>query len=160
MIYVGIDPGKNGGIAWVDTIGIAGALTMPQTVADVWTQIKLLQWPNDPERFSPSKVFVLMEKQHAFPGQGAQSGFTFAVGYGVLLGCLAAAKLPHDLVPPQRWQKVFGLPSLKKAGTITVKKNAHKAVAQRLFPGLKVTHATADALLIAAYCRMTYGEKK
>jgi hypothetical protein len=30
-------------------------------------------------------------------------------------------------------------------------KNVSKAAAQRLFPGMKITHATADALLIAYY---------
>jgi hypothetical protein len=33
------------------------------------------------------------------------------------------------------------------------KKQRNKAKAEELFPGQRITHATADALLIAEYCR-------
>jgi hypothetical protein len=49
-----------------------------------------------------------------------------------------------------------GLAALK-AGT-TEKKNANKAVAQELYPSVNVTHAIADALLLAEVAIQRYGE--
>jgi hypothetical protein len=65
---------------------------------------------------------------------------------------LIASGVPFEAVTPGKWQKEFGLLA-KKGETKTAKKNRHKARAQELFPDLKITHATADALLIAEYGR-------
>jgi hypothetical protein len=55
-------------------------------------------------------------------------------------------KIPFEEVSPVKWQKVMGC--LSKGD-----KNVTKAAAQRLFPDIKITHAIADALLIAEYGR-------
>jgi len=58
------------------------------------------------------------------------------------------AEIPFTYVRPQVWQK--GLSGLK--GLVSSKrKGALKNHAKRLFPKLKVTLATADALLILNY---------
>jgi hypothetical protein len=44
-----------------------------------------------------------------------------------------------------------------KGETRTAKKNRHKDLAQRLFPKVKVTHAIADALLLAEWLRRREG---
>ena len=59
---------------------------------------------------------------------------------------LTAAGIPFERVRPQQWQKSLGC--LTKGD-----KNVTKRKAQELFPMMKVTHATADALLIAEYGR-------
>lgn len=38
--------------------------------------------------------------------------------------------------------------------------NVTKAKAQELFPKEKVTHATADALLLATYCKRTHDPER
>ncbi len=66
---------------------------------------------------------------------------------------LIASRIPFEEVTPQKWQKTL---SCLSRGD----KNITKAKAQQLFPGLRVTHATADALLIAEYARRhARGEK-
>jgi hypothetical protein len=57
---------------------------------------------------------------------------------------LTAAAIPFTRVRPQVWQKELGC--LTKGD-----KNISKRKAQELFPSMKVTHATADSLLIATY---------
>jgi hypothetical protein len=59
---------------------------------------------------------------------------------------LVAAGLPFELVSPAMWQRAMGCLS---GGD----KNVTKRKAQELFPDLYITHATADALLIAEYGR-------
>lgn len=72
------------------------------------------------------------------------------------MACLAAG-LRVEYVSPQKWQRALGL--LSKGRGLgqgdTAKKNRNKAKAQELFPGVKVTHAIADALLLAEYGRRT-----
>ena len=77
---------------------------------------------------------------------GVKSAFTFGQGFGHIEMALTAAGIPFERVSPQKWQKAMGC--LTKGD-----KNVSKRRAQELFPHLKVTHATADALLIAAYGR-------
>jgi crossover junction endodeoxyribonuclease RuvC len=83
------------------------------------------------------------------PGQGVTSTFTFGEGFGKLQMALCAAKIPYQFITPLKWQKFLGC--MTKGD-----KNVSKAAAQRLFPDIKVTHAIADALLIAEYNRRTY----
>ena len=78
------------------------------------------------------------------PKQGVASVWTFAQNYGTLLGILAALKITRYHVTPYIWQKT--LQCLSKGD-----KNITKRRAQELFPDIKITHATADALLIGKY---------
>ena len=138
MIYIGIDPGASGGIAvYEDGHGMV-ATKMPETEADI--ALEFQSW----KLMGPSKAII--EKVHAMPGQGVTSMFSFGKNYGFLRGCLISLGIPFDEVTPQTWQKALGC--LTKGD-----KNVSKAKAQQLFPGIKVTHAIADSLLIAEYLR-------
>ena len=153
MIYIGIDPGKNGGIAWMHGkhIEIAAdnrAVKMPQTEQDLWQAIAKLE---------DTGCRAIIEKVSARPDQGVSSMFRFGQSYGSLRMALIAAGIPFDEVTPQKWQKELGLIRTNKNESNTDKKNRHKAKAQQLFPEMKVTHAIADALLIAEYCRRVHG---
>lgn len=148
MRWIGIDPGASGGIAWVDGYGRWEARPMPKTERDIWLLVFGLGMEEE--------KFALIEKVGAFPGQGVVSSFNFGGSYFGLRMALTAADIPWELVTPQRWQKEFSLIFPKSKGlSLTQKKNLHKAKAQQLFPGGQITHATADALLIAEYARRT-----
>ncbi len=143
MKGLGIDPGKSGGVAVVGD-GFAEAAKLAATERDTWDQIRMA---------AGSCEFAYIEKVHAFPGQGVSSTFKFGQSYGFLRACLIGAGIPFEAVTPQKWQR--SLSCLTKGD-----KNITKAKAQELFPffrtfagGLKITHATADALLIAEYGR-------
>jgi len=66
--------------------------------------------------------------------------------YGTLKGILTALHIPFELIRPVDWQRALGC--MTKGD-----KNISKTKAQQLFPDIKVTHAKADALLIAEHCR-------
>ena len=151
--FVGIDPGQSGGLVWLNGSGeVLHCTKMPATEADVW------EWFDWVCRDGyHDKTRAVIEKVHAMPKQGVSSTFKFGVGYGGLRMALIAAGLPFDQVTPQAWIKALGIPKKKPTETGTQWKNRLKAQAQQLFPQEKVTLATADALLIAEYCRRTYG---
>ncbi len=138
MNYIGIDPGLSGGIAILREDGsVFHTLKMPTTEKDLV------------EYFLSDGEFVAcacLERVSASPQMGVTSAFTFGKGYGGLRMALTAAQIPFDEVSPQRWQKA--MQCLTRGD-----KNISKRRAQELFPHEKVTHAVADSLLIAEYCR-------
>jgi hypothetical protein len=64
--------------------------------------------------------------------------------------------IPFEEVSPQTWQKQMGIRPRAKTESKNDHKNKLLAAAQRLFPGPRITKATADALLLAEYLRREY----
>lgn len=156
-IYLGIDPGASGGLAEIGAVTHDGdrIVSMPKTEGDVWS------WFDGWKHIAPDSVakpFAIIEQQIPrptfFKGHASilKSTCLLYGSYMQLRGMLLAARIPFEAVIPQTWQKAFGL--VKKKGESPTKwKNRLKAKAQQLFPSEKVTLATADALLIAEFCR-------
>jgi Holliday junction resolvasome RuvABC endonuclease subunit len=142
MITIGIDPGKSGGIAWIDETGKACVEKMPDTLKDLWELIDTIR--GGYYRICNEGCKAYIEQVSSSPQMGVVSAFTFGNGYGHLEMALTAAGIPFERVRPQAWQKAMGCMSKGN-------KNVTKRKAQELFPQIKVTHATADALLIATY---------
>lgn len=143
MNFIGIDPGMSGGVVILigDWIEPAVYPFKNMTEMDMHMIIKAYA-------VTPDKAHAMLERVGAFPGQGVASTWKFGQHYGFLRGILTAQAIPFELVGPQKWQTAMGC--LTKGD-----KNISKAAAQRLFPAVKMTHAIADALLIAEYCRRT-----
>lgn len=146
MFYMGIDPGKSGGLALirVDSFDLEFIRVCPYSdseLIDMTFEIK----------DEPCKV--VLEKVGAMPGQGVTSMFSFGQSFGFIRGVLEAYGIPYELVPPQKWKKEF---------SVTKDKNTSVNAAKRLFPavGLKRTDrctkdhdGMAEALLMAEYAR-------
>ncbi len=140
MIYIGIDPGKNGALAII--------------YGDV---ITLRTFDEQEYIASLSAVsrnaFCVLERVGAMPGQGVTSMFNFGKNYGFIQGLLAAYFIPFELVTPQKWKKTFG---------VTGDKNSSISVCKRLFPDVDLRRTEkckkdhdgkAEALLLAEYAR-------
>jgi len=98
-------------------------------------------------------AFLLIEKVSAMPKQGVSSTFKFGFNAGLLTGLIVTLTVAYEEVRPTKWQAPFSLMKGKDVTSVQ-KKNSHKRRAQDLFPAIaKITHMTADALLIAEYCR-------
>jgi crossover junction endodeoxyribonuclease RuvC len=143
-MIIGIDPGGSGGIAWHDGER-ARVVKMPATLQDLWELMNNIRQDSFREG-SWAKTTAYLEQVHSMPGQGVASSFKFGNGFGHLEMALTAAGIPFVRVSPQKWQGALGC---RTGGD----KNVSKARAQELFPDLKPTHATADALLIMEYGR-------
>lgn len=150
MWVMGIDPGKSGAIALID----------PET-RDVMllkldnTDHDIAEFISDCKGMGCSVVY--QEKISAAPHysknkdekfrRGSMGNSKLSDNAGFLRGATTALKLRQEFVPAGVWQRSLGC--LSKGD-----KNVTKAKAQQLFPDIKITHATADALLIAEYgCR-------
>ncbi len=161
---IAIDPGKSkGGIAYWDLARHGPtAMKMPATERDLWNLMYDLaaEWEGsyDPSADRPTAI---IERLGAMPrdkvtGKAKQSPgsmFKQGVNYGLLRMALIGNNIPFTEVLPVVWQRSMGLVRSGANETPTQKKNRHKQMAQQLFPDLKVTHATADALLLCEYLR-------
>lgn len=155
-IYVGIDPGANGGFAFIPHGDPPSAfpLTLPSLVGFLRTFGADLE----PVR---RDIHVGVELVHAMPGQGVTSMFSFGQRYGEVLGVLAAFGITPTLVPPQVWQAVM-FKEMGADGVQLTTKQKSIMVARACFPSVDLTppgkrtfhDGMADALCIAEYMRL------
>ena len=148
-IYIGIDPGSNGGIAVSDMLeGELEVIKMPPTFPDIYNTLK--------EKMKDGRecVAVLEDVGQGIPGQSSASTAKFARHIGNLEMALYALGIRTELVKPQKWMKTYSNTIGSSRGKTKGQwKNALKGEAQRLFPFEKVTMWNADALLILEYAR-------
>lgn len=140
--FLGVDPGSSGSIAVLDVNGdIVDCCALKNTDGDVTEFVRTVT-----ER---ATCVATLESVHSMPRQGVKSTFTFGANYGFVRGVLTAFAVPVTLVSPAKWQ---GEMQCKSGGD----KNVTKAAAQRIWTSFRITHANADALLIAEYGRRIY----
>ena len=144
---LGIDPGVNGGLAVID--GSARPIHVQAFNPDMTrTELKrrILQAISALRALNGNRVWL--EKVGYRPTDGGQGAFTFGRVYGMLeMGVLMCDIELHD-VTPLVWQAEL---ECLTAGN----KNVSKRKAMDLFGAYlpKITHAIADALLLAEYGR-------
>ena len=143
---IGIDTGKNGGIAWSTALGDKSA-RMPETLGDLRNLVFNILLENQ-FFMGESRVTCYIESPPKFvkaiPGSAV---FVMAQNFGRIEGIFAGFQVPVVTVTPQAWQKAHGL-GTRGDMTTTEWKNKLKSRAQSLYPEEEVTLATADALLI------------
>jgi hypothetical protein len=160
MIYSGIDPGKDGAVAWLLPDGTVELHDVPTFAVkktkreyDVPGMVSLLEHA----QARGGGLRVCIEAVHSMPGQGVASTFSFGKGYGLWLGILGALRISFEAVAPQTWKKLLmaNCPKEKEASVL---------VAGQLFPlAVPLLHGSrgaaldgrADALLLAEYARRT-----
>ena len=162
MKYVGIDVGLSGGIAEIDEHMNCVLWDMPvylvkqgsskkeldeHELIRIFNNIKIINREDD------EKIFIGVEKQQAFTGQGVTSMFKLGYQYGFIVGTLRMLGLPFEIIAPKTWQKELGI-----VGENT--KSAAYAKASALFPNAtlktergKIKDGLADALCIAEFTR-------
>lgn len=144
MIYIGIDPGKAGGYAW---IWDGDVRVHPWDDQNFVQDMHMLSLCAD-------KPIAAVEKVGAMSHQGVKSMFSFGKSAGFIEGVLTAYGIGYQLVPPATWKRTFSLIGKdKKASIETCKK---------LFPGLDLrrtercrteSDGEAESLLLAEYAR-------
>jgi len=142
MIYIGIDPGKDGAMAFLYEEEPPVIMTFDREIYG-----KSLSIGRD------RICKCCLERVGAMPGQGVTSMFKFGENFGFIQGLLTAYSIPYELVTPQKWKKEF---------QVTGNKNSSIAVCKRLFPDASLRRTDkckkdhdgmAEALLMAEYAR-------
>ena len=148
-IFIGIDPGKTGGVA-VMFDELTHVIKTPPHVLDMANEIIRIK-----EQAKDIQIYAAIEAVHSMPGNSGRSMFTFGMGYGQWLGILACLKIPYIKITPHKWMSFFGkMPKKRRERKLHL-----KGLAQELYPPTpptpSITLATADAILIAHYLRCT-----
>jgi hypothetical protein len=145
--HIAIDPGVNGGIAWIDRDGIISAANMPEGMTAQADFLRSLAASNPGITSTLEKVGTYM------PGTSGPSASTFARHVGHLESGLYCLGIPTVQVTPQKWQKHLGAMPKEKPK----RKLAIKELMARRYPHLIVTLKTADALGLLTYATETSG---
>lgn len=171
-IRVGIDVGKDGGIA----VFVNDKLESLEVTPNIGTQIDLkrivdiLQSNNDGVH---SDFHVVVENVHAIGGSAAGATFSFGWSLGILEGILVALSIPYTKVTPKDWQKelwqginpIIKTPKGESKRKVVDTKATSLLAAQRLFPSVdfrkserasKAHDGMVDAILLAEYCRRKF----
>lgn len=175
-LLIAVDPGASGGIAWLDPREGAQAVKTPANDAGLLELCRTLARRSYEFYRSGPRVAIelvggyvkppkLKRVNPGIPGsevvgiEGGQPGsamFKFGENAGLVRGMLLALGADVELVTPQKWQAPL---FVKKRGTEKAQwKRILRDMAQRRFPNLKVTLATADALLLLHYWALRNGQ--
>lgn len=146
MIVVGIDPGLTGAWAAIDGREFIAAGDMPVMARSGGKrQVNAAELANVLRRHNPARV--VLEQVHSMRGQGVASMFSFGMGYGTVIGVVAALGIPIVEVSPQAWKR--------SAKLIGADKDMARTRAIQAFPDAaafltrKKDVARAEAILIA-----------
>jgi hypothetical protein len=141
------DPGRSGGFAIRDEDGSVTAENMPGGMVDIADRLReiKLQFPD---------IECVLEKTGTYrPGNSGPAACTFSRHLGHLESILYTLGIPTKQVAPSVWMKRLGTMPKDK----TARKNKIKTDMACLYPAIKVTLKTADALGILTVAIM--GEK-
>ena len=153
MLIIGIDPGLSGALAALDAAGGLRVVDMPaleivrngKRKREVDAAL-LADAIEDLVGGQPAEVVV--EQVGAMPGQGVSSMFGFGQSFGIVLGVLAALRLPVTRVPPATWSKAMGVGKGPDAG----RRRASELMPQHAsLWARKKDDGRADATLIALF---------
>lgn len=147
---MGGDPGVDGGIA---VVCVTGAPLFVQGFSSLRTQKQLVECIVDgaiPVLVRAGGYQAVCEKVGTHKTDGRKGANTFGRVDGLLRGAILAMKIEVHDAAPMIWQAKMECPT---GGN----KNISKDRALQLFAGrgFKITHQTADALLLAEYGRRT-----
>ena len=147
--YIGIDPGKGGGIAVINEKGIMKAYKCPDSSEEMALLFQILMGNT-----AADKIRLLMERVWARPTNAVRAAFSYGVNYGQWLGIAASHEVQMNTAIPVEWIKWIGCPKALKRD---VRKRWLKKKAGELYPKInKLTLATSDAILITHYAKEEY----
>jgi crossover junction endodeoxyribonuclease RuvC len=142
MVYIGIDPGKHGAIAFIYE---SGSIFLEPYNRENYIKAMSLASQED--------AIVMLERVWALPHEGVSSSFSFGENFGFIQGILEANRIEYTLVTPPRWTKFFELGSDKKEHIRLVKKLYPQVDLRRNKRCRNDFDGYADAILLAEYGR-------
>lgn len=151
---VAIDPGASGGIALYAKGTIKMTAKMPSSTMEMQKTFMYI-------KSTYENVIVYVEKVQAYGKADDDPGKKFGINkmlknYNQLITVIELCGLKYVEVHPVSWQSTLGLrfkntEKLPQHKFKTFRKNKYKDYAENIFPEVKVTMATSDALCIVQF---------
>lgn len=154
MIYIGIDPGFSGAIAfYAPKENIVSVYDMPvYQNAKGKTEINLYELHEILEPETDEPHMAIIEQVAAMRGQGVTSMFRFGQSYGATQMAVAAHKIPMQFVTPAKWKSYLGLSRDKGVSRSLASQRFPKQA--DLFKRVK-DDGRAEAALLALYGKLS-----
>jgi hypothetical protein len=149
--FIGIDPGKSGGITLISDEGIE-SIKCPKEPVDMAMFFQYFIGNT-----APHNVGILIERVWARPTNGSRHAFAYGFNYGLWFGIIAMKDIELHTTLPSKWIQYFDCP---KGMEYNERKKWLKEKAKKLYPNIKrVTLAMADSILIAHYAKEEFFNK-
>lgn len=165
-LYIGIDPGMTGGITTIRGHLVEIQPLKDMTEEDVASYLRICvptvddaDWCCAIERIDPRPTRWFDKKTKQWMSSILKSSCLLYGSFKALYAILTTLGVKREVVDPKKWQVAVGLPKRPKGENDNKWKNRLKRRAQELYPGLHITLATADSVLLAHYCKETFGTK-
>lgn len=154
MIVVGIDPGNDGALAFLDTE--AATIRIVDMPIYEWettrTRKKIDGYSIVAELNKQPIHHILMEEVWSSPQMGVVSAFSFGNGRGIIEGVAAGLQIPMSQVKPAKWKKDMKVPADKKAAVQRATQLIPDAGPSFRGPRGGIIDGRAEAALLAFYC--------
>lgn len=149
MHYIGIDPGKFGGVAYINEYKYE-VIKMPTTsMGEINVSVLYKFLEIDDERF------CIIEKAQTMPKQGIVSAFTYGEGYGKIKAVIELMHISYQEVRSNSWKKEFNLIKKDKKHSVAV---AEKLFPDEMFRGPRggLLDGKAESILLAEFAKRKY----
>ena len=153
MIFIGIDPGFSGAIAFLEpgsgNLTVTDMPVAPNTKGK--NELNLHSLATELYQH-PHRCITMIEKVHAMPNQGVSSVFRFGQGFGAIQMAVTGHGHEVHYVSPAAWKKYFKL---------SKDKGVSRSLAAQRFPQAADLFSRveddgrAEAALIALYAKET-----
>jgi len=174
IIYVGIDPGREGAIVGRTKSEVVMKHRFPviSDEIDLWGIQEIFKAYLNAE----NTLYVVLEDVHSIFGVSAKANFQFGRAVGIIEAILVANNITFTKVHPKKWQTVLfqGIPEKRKPNKVEGKKGSLDTkpmallAAKRLYPSLDLRgsersknphEGIVDALCMSHYCFLHYTKK-
>ena len=154
---LGIDPGLSGSLALLDlgTRKIHTIWDMPTKDGTIYPG-GVAMVVDMAKSIASAQLVAVVENVNSRPGQAHM--WAFALGVGIIHGCLGALDVPFHLVAPQQWKSSFGLRRVGDESQAGTKARAREIAARlwpdnaNLFARVKDADRAEAALLARFFC--------
>lgn len=158
-MIVGIDPGNNGALAFLDTDACTIKLVDMPTLEFETNKKRVVIDEHGivAEMKQYNLHHVYLEEVFSSSQMGVVSAFNFGEGKGKIEGIVAALGIPLTQVKPTRWKKDMRVPADKKAAVQRASQLIPKAATHFRGPRGGILDGRAEAALIALYGALELG---
>jgi crossover junction endodeoxyribonuclease RuvC len=148
-IVIGIDPGLQGGIAVIETIGptLVACTDIPLVGVKAKERVDVLAVKQFIDAHKPVRAFI--ERGGTMPKQGISSAFKYGHACGQLETVITLCEIPLEIIEPSVWKRFYKLAGKDKEGgrqkALQLFPSAHSLLALRKHQG------RGEAALLALY---------
>lgn len=156
---LGIDPGNNGALAFLDvndnTIRLVDMPTFEFETTKVRVKIDEHSIVAEMQQYDLHHIY--MEEVFSSPQMGVTSSFNFGEGKGKIEGIAAALRIPMTQVKPARWKKDMRVPADKRAAVQRASQLIPGAAPYFKGPRGGLLDGRAEAAILALYGALELG---